>query len=43
MHRNGPFLLRSIIGNDAIDPAVFNTALQYERVRALGMPAARFI
>ena len=36
----GPFLLRSIIGNDAIDPAVFNAALRYVRVRTLGMSAA---
>jgi len=36
----GPVLLRSIIGNDAINPAVFSAALRYVRVRALGMPAA---
>jgi len=30
-------LLRAIIGNDAIDPQVFNAALKYVRIRALGM------
>jgi len=33
-------LLRSIIGNDAIDPEVFGAAMKYVRIRALGMPAA---
>ena len=33
-------LLRGIIGNDAIGPAVFAAALKYVRIRALGMPAA---
>jgi len=33
-------LLRSIIGNDAIDPVVFAAAMRYVRIRALGMPAA---
>jgi Na+-driven multidrug efflux pump len=36
-------LLRAIIGNDAIDPAVFSAALKYVRIRALGMPAAAII
>ena len=36
-------LLRAIIGNDAIDPAVFLAALKYVRIRALGMPAAAII
>lgn len=36
-------LLRTIIGNDAIDPQVFNAALKYVRIRALGMPAAAII
>lgn len=36
-------LLRAIIGNDAIDPQVFNAALKYVRIRALGMPAAAII
>jgi Na+-driven multidrug efflux pump len=36
-------LLRAIIGNDAIDPAVFSAALTYVRIRALGMPAAAII
>lgn len=36
-------LLRGIIGNDAIDPAVFNAAMKYVRIRALGMPAAVII
>jgi Na+-driven multidrug efflux pump len=36
-------LLRAIIGNDAIDPAVFSAALRYVRIRALGMPAAAII
>eukprot|EP00533_Pseudo-nitzschia_delicatissima_P003312 CAMPEP_0116106344 /NCGR_PEP_ID=MMETSP0327-20121206/15585_1 /TAXON_ID=44447 /ORGANISM="Pseudo-nitzschia delicatissima, Strain B596" /LENGTH=850 /DNA_ID=CAMNT_0003598949 /DNA_START=129 /DNA_END=2681 /DNA_ORIENTATION=- len=33
-------LLRGIIGNDAISPAVFAAAMKYVRIRALGMPAA---
>jgi len=33
-------LLRSIIGNDAIDPEVFAAAMRYVRIRSLGMPAA---
>lgn len=33
-------LLRAIIGNDAIDPAVFAAAMRYVRIRGLGMPAA---
>lgn len=39
----GPVLLRSIIGNDNIDPNVFAAALRYVRIRALGMPAAVII
>jgi len=33
-------MVRSIIGNDALDPAVMTTALRYVRIRALGFPAA---
>merc|ERR1719491_895223 len=33
-------LLRSIIGNDAIDPEVFAAAMRYVRIRSPGMPAA---
>jgi len=36
-------LLRTIIGNDSISPAVFDAALKYVRIRALGMPAAAMI
>jgi len=36
----GRLLLKSIIGNDAIDQNVFDAALRYVRIRALGMPAA---
>jgi Na+-driven multidrug efflux pump len=36
-------LLRSIIGNDAIDPDVFAAATRYVCIRALGMPAAVII
>jgi hypothetical protein len=36
-------LLRAIIGNDAISPAVFAAAMKYVRIRALGMPAAAVI
>ncbi|CAB9499466.1 Protein DETOXIFICATION [Seminavis robusta] len=36
-------LLRAIIGNDALDPAVFAAAMKYVRIRALGMPAAAII
>lgn len=39
----GPKILRAIIGNDALDPAVFAAALRYVRIRALGMPAAVII
>jgi len=35
-----PILLKTIIGNEALDPAVFAAALRYVRIRALGMPAA---
>jgi MatE len=36
-------LLKAIIGNDAINPAVFAAAMKYVRIRALGMPAAAII
>lgn len=36
-------LLRAIIGNDGISPAVFAAAMKYVRIRALGMPAAAVI
>ncbi|VEU43230.1 unnamed protein product [Pseudo-nitzschia multistriata] len=36
-------LLRAIIGNDAIGPAVFASAMRYVRIRALGMPAAAIL
>jgi len=36
-------LLRAIIGNDSISPAVFAAAMKYVRIRALGMPAAAII
>jgi Na+-driven multidrug efflux pump len=36
-------LLRTIIGNDSINPAVFAAAMKYVRIRALGMPAAAVI
>ena len=39
----GPILLKTIIGNDQIDPKVFSAALRYVRIRALGMPAAVII
>mmetsp|Transcript_29341 Transcript_29341/g.33690 ORF Transcript_29341/g.33690 Transcript_29341/m.33690 type:complete len:812 (-) Transcript_29341:408-2843(-) len=39
----GPILLKTIIGNDTIDPEVFAAALRYVRIRALGMPAAVII
>jgi Na+-driven multidrug efflux pump len=37
----GPRLLKLLIGNDAshLDPVVFDSALRYVRIRALGMPA----
>jgi len=37
------FFLRTLIGNDAIGPEVFDSALRYVRIRALGMPAAVII
>jgi Na+-driven multidrug efflux pump len=36
-------LLRTIIGNDSVEPAIFAAALKYVRIRALGMPAAAVI
>lgn len=36
-------LLRAIIGNDAVNPAVFAAAMKYVRIRAIGMPAAAII
>lgn len=36
-------LLKAIIGNDGISPAVFAAAMKYVRIRALGMPAAAII
>eukprot|EP00536_Pseudo-nitzschia_multiseries_P000696 jgi/Psemu1/249860/estExt_Genewise1Plus.C_80179 len=36
-------LLRAIIGNDAINPAIFAAAMKYVRIRALGMPAAAIL
>jgi Na+-driven multidrug efflux pump len=38
-----PGMLRSIIGNDSISPEVFDAALKYVRIRALGVPAAAVI
>jgi len=35
-----PVLLRALIGNSSLDPAVFRSALRYVQVRSLGMPAA---
>jgi len=39
LHLAAPALLRLLVGNDAVDPAVLSAALRYARVRALGMPA----
>jgi len=36
-------ILRTLIGNDALDPEVFCAALSYVRIRAIGMPAAAII
>ena len=36
-------LVRTMIGNDAIDPDILSAALKYVRIRALGMPAAAVI
>ena len=36
-------LLRTIIGNDGMSPAVVDAAIKYVRIRALGMPAAALI
>lgn len=36
-------LLRAIIGNDGISPAVFDAAMRYVRIRSLGLPAAALI
>ena len=32
-------LLKLLIGNESVDPAVFSAALRYVRIRSLGMPA----
>jgi Na+-driven multidrug efflux pump len=36
-------MLRGIIGNDVMDPAIFSASMKYVRIRALGMPAAALI
>jgi Na+-driven multidrug efflux pump len=36
-------LLRALIGNDSMSPAVLDAARKYVRIRALGMPAAALI
>jgi Na+-driven multidrug efflux pump len=36
-------LLRAIVGDEAIDPHLFEIALKYVRIRALGMPGAAII
>lgn len=36
-------ILRALIGNDGISPAVFDAAMKYVRIRALGMPAAAIL
>jgi Na+-driven multidrug efflux pump len=36
-------LLRTLVGNEGISPEVFNAAMKYVRIRALGMPAAALI
>lgn len=36
-------LLRTLIGNDGISPAVFDAAMKYVQIRSLGMPAAAMI
>jgi Na+-driven multidrug efflux pump len=36
-------LLGTLIGNEGISPEVFNAALKYVRIRALGMPGAAII
>lgn len=36
-------LLRTLIGNEGINPEVFNAAMKYVRIRALGMPGAAII
>ena len=36
----GKTLIKSLIGNDSVDPAVMGAALRYVRIRSLGMPAA---
>jgi Na+-driven multidrug efflux pump len=36
-------LLRAIIGNDAIGPDVFEAAMRYVRIRAVGIPAAAVV
>lgn len=33
-------MMKTLVGNGAIDPLIFSAALRYVRIRALGMPAA---
>ncbi|KAL7517463.1 hypothetical protein ACHAWX_003326 [Stephanocyclus meneghinianus] len=35
--------IKTLIGNDSLDPAVLDAALRYVRIRSLGMPAALVI
>ena len=37
------FLVKTMVGNDAIDPEVITAAMNYVRIRALGVPAAAII
>ena len=37
------FLVKTMVGNDAIDPEVIAAAMNYVRIRALGVPAAAII
>lgn len=36
-------LVRSLIGNDTLDPEVLSAAIRYVRIRSIGMPAAAVI
>ena len=36
-------LLKAIVGNGSISPAVFSAAMKYVRIRSIGMPAAAII
>jgi len=43
MYACAKVLLKTLIGNDTIDPNVFQPAMQYVKIRAMGLPAAAIL